>query len=312
MSGLKWRIVNERWSVGTIKTRREAIGDAEASEEDTTMTNKIMKEISKAHLSPFEKIRRTNDAGNEFWSSRDFAKVLGYSDYRNFEQVVTKARTACFNSGQRIDDHFVDVTEMVDLGSGAKRQVKTAFLSRYACYLIVQNADPSKEIVALGQTYFAVQTRKQELSEQAIEDERRLLLRDELRLHNVKLADAAKDAGIIEPKDYAIFQNHGYMGLYGGLKAQDIHRRKNLKKSQQILDHMGSTELAANLFRATQAEDKLRRERITGKTKANKAHEEVGVKVRQTIKELGGTMPEDLPNVESIKKLEEKPKKKIG
>ncbi|MDD2500352.1 MAG: DNA damage-inducible protein D [Geobacter sp.] len=277
----------------------------------STVSKKILKKIVNGHKSPFEQIRRTNDAGNEYWSSRDFAKVLDYSDYRNFEQVIEKARTACFNSGQRIDDHFVDVTEMVELGSGAKRQVKSVYLSRYACYLIVQNADPGKEIVALGQTYFAVQTRKQELTEQAIEDERRLLLREEMRLHNVKLADAAKDAGVIEPKDYAIFQNHGYMGLYGGLKAQDIHRRKNLKKSQQILDHMGSTELAANLFRATQAEEKLRREKITGKAKANKAHEEVGAKVRQTIKELGGTMPEELPTVESIKKLEGKPKKVI-
>lgn len=268
------------------------------------MKKKIVKDMAKGHLSPFEQIRRSNDAGHEFWSSRDFAKVLDYSDYRNFEQVIAKARTACFNSGQRIDDHFVDVTDMVDLGSGAKRQVKSVYLSRYACYLIVQNADPGKEIVALGQTYFAVQTRKQELTEQSIEDERRLLLREEMRLHNVKLADAAKDAGVIEPKDYAIFQNHGYMGLYGGLKAQDIHQRKSLKKSQQILDHMGSTELAANLFRATQAEEKLRREKIIGKAKANKAHAEVGAKVRQTIKELGGTMPEDLPTVGSVKKLE--------
>lgn len=275
------------------------------------VSKRIMKEISKGHTSPFEQIRRTNDAGNEYWSSRDFAKVLDYSDYRNFEQVIEKARTACFNSGQRIDDHFVDVTDMIEVGKGAKRPAKSVYLSRYACYLIVQNADPGKEIVALGQTYFAVQTRKQELTEQAIEDERRLLLREEMRLHNVKLADAAKDAGVIEPKDYAIFQNHGYMGLYGGLKAQDIHRRKSLKKSQQILDHMGSTELAANLFRATQAEEKLRREKITGKAKANKAHEEVGAKVRQTIKELGGTMPEDLPMVDSIKKLEGKPKTMI-
>lgn len=273
------------------------------------MTKKIVREFTNTHLSPFERIKRTNDAGNEYWSSRDFAKVLGYSDYRNFEQVINKARTACFNSGQRIDDHIVDVTDMIEVGKGAKREVKSSFLSRYACYLIVQNADPGKEIVALGQTYFAVQTRKQELSEQAIEDERRLLLRDEMRLHNVKLADAAKDAGVIEPKDYAIFQNHGYMGLYGGLTAKDIHHRKNLKKSQQILDHMESTELAANLFRATQAEEKLRREQITGKTKANKAHQEVGAKVRQTIKELGGTMPEDLPTADSIKKLENKQKK---
>jgi len=276
------------------------------------MPRKPFKAITTPHQSPFEQIRRTNDAGNEYWSSRDFAKVLDYSDYRNFEKVIVKARTACFNSGQRIDDHFVDVTDMIEVGKGAKRPAKTVYLSRYACYLIVQNADPSKEIVALGQTYFAVQTRKQELTEQAIEDERRLLLRDEMRLHNVKLADAAKDAGVIEPKDYAIFQNHGYMGLYGGLKAQDIHRRKELKKSQHILDYMGSTELAANLFRATQAEEKLRLEKITGKAKANKAHQEVGAKVRQTIKELGGTMPEDLPTAENIKKLESESKKLTG
>lgn len=275
------------------------------------MRMKIVKDITKGHLSPFERIKRTNDAGNEYWSSRDFARVLGYSDYRNFEQVIAKARTACFNSGQRIDDHFVDVTDMIEVGKGAKRPAKSVYLSRYACYLIVQNSDPGKEVVALGQTYFAVQTRKQELTEQAIEDERRLLLRDEMRRHNVKLADAAKDAGVIEPKDYAIFQNHGYMGLYGGLTAQDIHKRKSLKKSQQILDHMGSTELAANLFRATQAEEKLRREKITGKAKANRAHQEVGEKVRQTIKELGGTMPEDLPAADSIKKLETKQKKAL-
>lgn len=275
------------------------------------MKTRTQKDITKTHLSPFERIKRTNDAGNEFWSSRDFAQLLGYADYRNFEQVIGKARTACFNSGQKIDDHIVDVTDMIEVGKGAKREVKTTYLSRYACYLIVQNADPGKEIVALGQTYFAVQTRKQELTEQTIEDQRRLLLREEMRLHNVKLVDAAKGAGVIEPKDYAIFQNHGYMGLYGGLKAQDIHQRKNLKKSQQILDHMGSTELAANLFRATQAEEKLRREKITGKAKANKAHQEVGDKVRQTIKELGGTMPEDLPTVESVKKLELKQNKAI-
>ena len=261
---------------------------------------------SSSHVSPFERIRRTNDAGVEYWSSRDFAQVLQYNDYRNFEQVVQKARAACFNSGQRLEDHFVDVTEMVELGRGAQREVKTVYLSRYACYLVIQNADPEKDIVALGQTYFAVQTRRQELSDQMIEDERRLLLRDEITKHNLKLADAAKRAGVVQPIDYAIFQNHGYMGLYGGLTAQNIHQRKGLKKSQQILDHMGSTELAANLFRATQTEEKLRRENIQGKDKANLTHRQVGAKVRQTIKELGGTMPEDLPSVDSIKKLKAK------
>ena len=263
-------------------------------------------------ISPFEQIRRVNSAGNEFWSSRDFAHVLAYTDYRNFESVIEKARTACFNSGQRVEDHFVEITEMIEIGKGGQRPVKTVMMSRYACYLVIQNADPAKEIVAVGQTYFAVQTRRQELTDQQTEDERRLLLRGEMKKHNVQLADAAKGAGVIEPKDYAIFQNHGYAGLYGGLVAQDIHDRKGLKKGQQILDHMGSTELAANLFRATQAEEKLRRERIIGKHKANRAHHEVGAKVRQTIKELGGTMPEDLPTVPSVKQLESKARKAIS
>jgi len=265
---------------------------------------------SSDNISPFERIRRINDAGAEHWSSRDFAGVLGYADYRNFEQVVGKARLACFNSGQRIEDHFVDITEMVGIGSGAQRPLKTILLSRYACYLIVQNADPSKEIVALGQTYFAVQTRRQELSGRATEEERRLLLREEMKLHNVRLAGVARSAGVIEPQDYAIFQDHGYRGLYGGWGAKDIRRHKGLKKSQQILDHMGSTEMAANLFRATQTEEKLRRDKITVKDKANRTHFEVGAKVRKTIRELGGTMPENLPPAESIKKLEARNRKK--
>jgi len=258
------------------------------------------------HHTPFERIRRTNDAEGEYWSSRDFAAVLGYTDYRNFEGVVEKAKLACFNSGHRVEDHFVDVTEMIDIGKGGKRAVRTIFLSRYACYLAIQNADPQKEIVAQGQTYFAVQTRRQEVADESMEDQRRLLLREEMKRHNTQLADAAKNAGVVAPIDYAIFQNHGYMGLYGGMNAQDIHRHKGLKKSEQILDHMGSTELAANLFRATQAEEKLRREKVQGKGAANRTHREVGAKVRQTIKELGGTMPEDLPKAESIKKLEKK------
>ncbi|MBZ0270666.1 DNA damage-inducible protein D [bacterium] len=261
--------------------------------------------------SPFERIKRINDAGIEFWSSREFAVVLEYGDYRNFEGVIEKAKLACFNSGQRLDDHFVDVTEMIEIGKGGQRAVRTVLLSRYACYLAIQNADPKKEIVALGQTYFAVQTRRQELADEAIEDERRMLLREEMRRHNVQMADAAKNAGVVEPIDYAIFQNHGYMGLYGGLDQAAIHRRKDLKKSQKILDHMGSTELAANLFRATQAEEKLRRDRVQGKDSANKTHREVGAKVRQTIRELGGTMPEELPSVESIKKIVAKERKRL-
>lgn len=263
----------------------------------------------------FDSIRRENETGVEYWSSRDLAKVLGYADYRNFSSVVSKAKTACQNSGQKIENHFVDTTEKVLIGYQVGRQVDTTFMTRYACYLTVQNADPSKTIVAQAQTYFAIQTRiaeverSKEYGQLTSEEEKRLFLRNEVTKHNVQLASAAKDAGVIDKRDYAIFQNYGYKGLYGGLDAKDIHDRKGLKKSQKILDHMGSTELAANLFRATQTEEKLRRENIKGKTNANRTHYAVGAKVRQTIRELGGTMPEDLPTVESIKKIENKKKK---
>ena len=278
----------------------------------------MAKHLPSAPLPVFEQIKRLDKNGNEYWSARDLGKVLEYLEYRNFLPAIDRAKEACQNSGQRVTDHFVHTHEMVTIGSGAKRTMPSINLSRYACYLIVQNADPGKEVVALGQTYFAVQTRLQEIRQMeaykqlASEDEKRLFLRNELRRHNNHLADAAKDAGVIDPVDYAVFQNFGYQGLYGGLDAKAIHGRKQLKKSQHILDHMGSTELAANLFRATQTEEKLRRENIQGKSSANQTHYEVGKKVRQTIKELGGTMPEDLPTEESIKKLEGAEKKKMG
>ena len=216
----------------------------------------------------FEQMKRLDANGNEFWSARELSKVLEYSEYRHFLPVIERAKEACLNSGNQVANHFEDTLDMVVIGSGAKRKIESVKLSRYACYLIVQNADPNKEVVALGQTYFAVQTRLQEIRQMEdfnrldSDDEKRLFLRNELRKHNIQLADAAKDAGVIVPFDYAIFQNHGYMGLYGGLDAKGIHAQKGLKKSEQILDHMGSTELAANLFRATQTEDKLRRDNI--------------------------------------------------
>jgi len=264
----------------------------------------------------FEEIKRINEIGQEYWSARELFKVLEYIKWERFLNVIAKAKEACKNSGQEPEDHFPRVGKMVEIGSGAKRDVGDLHLSRYACYLIIQNADPSKEIIALGQTYFAVQTRKQEILEQAFEqlqneDEKRIFLRREMAEHNKHLADAAKEAGVIQPWEYAVFQNHGYMGLYNGLGAKEIQDKKGLKKSQNILDHMGSTELAANLFRATQTEEKLKREKIKGKLKANQAHFEVGKKVRQTIKELGGTMPEELPTEESIKKIEATPKNRI-
>lgn len=258
----------------------------------------------------FEDLRHTDSDGNECWSARQLARVLDYSEYRHFQPVIERAQEACSNSGQRVADHFEDYLEMVEIGSGARRKVPDVRLSRYACYLIVQNGDPSKPVIAAGQTYFALQTRRQELQDQSqfaslSENERRLMLRNELARHNKDLAAAAQQAGVISPLDYAVFQDHGYKGLYGGLGARDIHSLKGLKKSQKILDHMGSTELAANLFRATQTEDKLRRDGTQGKAAANRTHLEVGRKVRQTIKELGGTMPEALPSPDkSIKELE--------
>jgi DNA-damage-inducible protein D len=273
--------------------------------------------LTKKATATFESIKKIDENGVEYWSSRDLAKILEYADYRNFITVINKAKEACLNSGNEVLDHFGDITEMVIIGSGAQRPIDTIKLTRYACYLTVQNADPSKTIVAQAQTYFAIQTRIAEVQQMeeynrlSTEEEKRLFLREEMAKHNSQLADAAKGAGIIEPRDYAIFQNYGYQGLYGGLGAQEIHERKGLKKSQKILDHMGSTELAANLFRATQTEDKLRRENIKGKNLANKTHYEVGKKVRQTIKELGGTMPEDLPVADSIKSVEAKQRKML-
>ena len=263
----------------------------------------------------FEDIKHVNEYGQECWYARELQKALEYKDFRNFEQIIFKAMDSCRNSGQDISDHFGDLTEMVEIGSGAHRAIQSYVLDRYACYLIVMNGDPSKEIIALGQTYFAVKTRQQELIEdyeRLTEDQKRLAIRREMIEHNKSLADAAYNAGVIEPKDFAVFQNHGYMGLYGGLTAQDIKNRKGLKKSQQILDHMGSTELAANLFRATQTEEKLRRDHVQGKSEANKTHFEVGSKVRQTIKELGGTMPEDLPTPDkSIRQIEREQRKAL-
>jgi DNA-damage-inducible protein D len=206
---------------------------------------------------------------------------------------------------------------LITAGKGAKRKVKDYQLSRYACYLIIQNADPEKEIVALGQTYFAVQTRRQEIADAEVlaglnEDQRRLYLRGQLADHNRNLSEAANQAGVLTAQDFAIFHDHGYMGLYGGLRSQDIHERKRLKRGQHILDHMGATELAANLFRATQTEEKLRREEIATKEGANAAHFQVGQVVRRTIQELGGTMPEELPTPEkSIKELEADERKRL-
>ncbi len=246
----------------------------------------------------FEQIKKLNEYGQEYWSARELGKILGYSEYRFFVPVIEKAKRACENSDFSSDDHFEDVHDMVIIGSGAEREVEDVNMSRYACYLTLQSADSGKVIVGKAKTYFAIQTRRQETSDQLVEDTKRVFLREEMKEHNKNLASAAKSAGVT---NYAGFQDAGYIGLYGGLRQKDIKDRKHLPDKASILDHMGSEELAANLFRATQAEAKLKREGIHGQQAASTAHLEVGKKVRATIAELGGTMPEKLPNVEHVK-----------
>ena len=262
----------------------------------------------------FESIKHINDYGEEFWYARELQIALDYKRWDKFQNVISKAMEACKNSENNVDDHFSHVGKIVEAGATYK-DVGDIELSRYACYLIVQNGDSRKKVIALGQTYFAVKTRQQELIENfddLTEDKKRLAIRNEMKIHNKSLAEAANLAGISDPKDYAIFQNKGYQGLYGGLGRKEIHTRKGLKKSQDILDHMGSTELAANLFRATQTDEKLRKDKIIGKEAANRTHYEVGKKVRQTIKELGGTMPEDLPTPKKrIKQIEKEHQKSL-
>ena len=251
-------------------------------------------------ISIFESIRHTNEYDQEYWSARELYKMLEYTEYGKFIPTIEKAKIACKNSGQNSQDHFADVSDMVSIGSDAKRSVSDYHLSRYACYLIIQNADPSKKTVAEGQTYFAIQTHRQETADHLVGDKKRVDLREDLTEHNKRLASTAKGAGV---SNYGEFSDYGYMWLYGGRRARDIHTKKKLKPTEKILDHMGSEELAANLFRATQAEAKIKREWIKGQTQASKAHYEVGKKIRSTIAEIGGTMPENLEVPENISKV---------
>lgn len=277
------------------------ISKALTPEEETNYTESL-----------FESIRHVNEYGQEFWYAREMQIALEYKQWRRFCNVIDKAKIACEGSGNAVSDHFADVGKIVEAGATHK-DIGDIQLSRYACYLIVQNGDPRKKVIALGQSYFAIKTRQQELIENfdnLSEDQKRLAIRREMAEHNKLLVAAAKDAGVESSLDYAIFQNYGYMGLYGGMKAQDIKEHKGLKKNENILDHMGYEELAANLFRATQTEAKLRRENIQGKTNANNTHYAVGKEVRETIERLGGTMPEDLPTpAKSIKQIEREQKK---
>ena len=274
----------------------------------------IMSNLQAEEYKSFEEIKRTKEDGTEYWSARELSEVLEYKQWRNFAKVIDRAKLACQNSGRMIDDDFAEVSKIVEAGATQKK-VLDYELSRYACYLIVQNGDPRKEVIALGQTYFAIQTRRQEVADyfnQLDEDNKRLVIRGDIKQWNQMLLEVAHNAGVITNQEYAEFQNAGYMGLYGGLTVDDIHRKKNLKDKEKILDFMGSEELAANLFRITQTEAKLKRENVKNKEKANQTHYTVGTTVRKAIKDIGGTMPEDLPTPEkSIKQVEKEQLKRL-
>ena len=263
----------------------------------------------------FENIKRFREDGTEYWYARELAEVLEYKKWENFKKVIDRAKLACQNSGQEVNEHFPEVRKTIKMPKNAVKEVVDYELSRYACYLIVQNGDPRKEVIALGQTYFAIQTRRQEVADyfnKLDEDNKRLVIRGDIKQWNQMLLEAAHNAGVITNKEYANFQNAGYKGLYGGLTAQDIHERKNLKENEKILDFMGSEELAANLFRITQTEAKLKREKVKTKEIANETHYTVGKTVRKAIKDIGGTMPENLPTPEkSISKIEKEQLKRL-
>ena len=280
--------------------QERVLSNALSEDEETNYTESL-----------FESIRHINEYGQEFWYARELQVALEYKRWDKFKNVIDKAMTACESAGNTISDHFSHVGKMVEAGVASK-DIGDIQLSRYACYLIVQNGDPRKKVIALGQSYFAVKTRQQELIDHyddLNDDQKRLAIRQEMKEHNKLLVAAAKDAGVETTLDYAIFQNCGYKGLYGGMTAKDIKEHKNLHGKENILDYMGHEELAANLFRATQTEAKLRRDHVQGKQNANQTHYAVGKEVRDTIARLGGTMPEDLPTPEkSIQQIEREQK----
>ena len=266
-----------------------------------------MKELKAREYKRFEDIKKIRADGTEFWSARELAPALEYTKWENFHKVIKRAMIACENSGHSVEDDFPEVRKIVVAGITSKT-VTDYELTRYACYLIVQNGDPRKEVIALGQTYFAIQTYRQEVADhfnELDEDRRRLVVRGDIKQWNQMLAETAHNAGVITNEEFAIFQNAGYMGLYGGLDVDDIHKRKNLEVGQKILDYMGSTELIANLFRISQTEEKLRKDEVDNAKTATSIHYSVGKEVRSAIEKIGGTMPEDLPTPEkSIQEIE--------
>lgn len=256
-----------------------------------------MSDLKATEYTIFEDIKKTRDDGTEYWCARELAAVLQYNKWENFHRVIQRAMIACKNSGHIVLHDFPEVRKIIQAGATSK-PIRDYELTRYACYLIVQNGDPRKEVIALGQTYFAIQTYRQEVADhfnQLDENSRRLIVRGDIKQWNQLLAETAKSAGVITNEEFAIFQNAGYMGLYGGLTVEDIHQKKELAVGQKILDYMGSTELIANLFRISQTEEKLHNDKVDNANDATKVHHSVGKEVRKAIIEIGGTLPENLP-----------------
>jgi len=270
-----------------------------------------MGKLEAVEYESFETIKQISESGEEYWFARDLQVTLQYTEWRNFQKVIDRAMLACKNSGFSVSDHFVEVNKMIKLAKTAEKRVVDYKCTRYACYLIVQNGDPRKEIIALGQTYFAIQTRRQELADtfnQLDENNKRLVVRGNIKQWNQLLAQAAYNAGVISDEEFAIFQNAGYMGLYGGLTVADIHKRKGLKDKEKILDFMGSTELIANLFRISQTQEKLVLDNISSAIEANNTHYEIAQKIRNAMIAMGTTLPENLPtpdkNIQSVENEE--------
>lgn len=263
----------------------------------------------------FENIKHVDENGSEIWYARELADVLEYTQWRNFAKVIDKAMIACKNSGYDVNQCFAEVSKTSRMPNGGVKKVIDYKITRYACYLIVQNGDPRKEVIALGQTYFAIQTRRQEVADyfnQLDEENKRLVVRGDIKQWNQMLAETAHNAGVITNEEYATFQNAGYIGLYGGLTVAGIHKKKGLKENEKILNFMNSTELIANLFRISQTEEKLKKDGISTADAANETHFIVGSEVRSTIKRVGGTLPEDMPTpTRSITEIEREQIKKL-